>query len=73
MSKEKAQLVVHVWPAAHFIFGVPKPMLSPHELDRICVTHYASIDKAEAPAPIGGFQDPLHGEVGPGAPGARVL
>ena len=23
-------------------------MLSPHELDKICVTHYASIDKARA-------------------------
>ncbi len=38
--------LTHVWQAAHFIFGVPKPMLSPPELDKICVTHYASIDKA---------------------------
>ena len=38
--------LVQVWQAAHFILGVPKPMLSPHELDKICVTHYASIDKA---------------------------
>ena len=28
--------------------GAPAPMLSPHELDKICVTHYASIDKARA-------------------------
>ncbi len=38
--------LTHAWQAAHFIFGVPRPMLSPHELDKICVTHYASIDKA---------------------------
>ncbi len=38
--------LTHAWQAAHFTLGVPKPMLSPHELDKICVTHYASIDKA---------------------------
>ncbi len=38
--------LIHLWQAAHFIFGIPKPMLSPHELDKISVTHYASIDKA---------------------------
>ncbi len=38
--------LAHIWQAAHFMLGVPKPMLCPHELDKICVTHYASIDKA---------------------------
>ena len=38
--------VMHVWQAMHFIFGLPKPLLSPHELDKVSVTHYASIDKA---------------------------
>ena len=38
--------LIHLWQAAHFIFGIPKPILSPHELDKISITHYASIDKA---------------------------
>jgi 3beta-hydroxy-Delta5-steroid dehydrogenase / steroid Delta-isomerase len=38
--------IVTVWQALHFLFGAPKPMLCPHELDKITVTHYASIDKA---------------------------
>jgi 3beta-hydroxy-delta5-steroid dehydrogenase/steroid delta-isomerase len=38
--------LIHAWQAAHFILGVPRPILSPHELDKICVTHYPSIDKA---------------------------
>jgi 3beta-hydroxy-delta5-steroid dehydrogenase/steroid delta-isomerase len=38
--------VTQIWQAAHFFFGFPKPMLSPHELDKISVTHYASVDKA---------------------------
>jgi 3beta-hydroxy-delta5-steroid dehydrogenase/steroid delta-isomerase len=38
--------LVHVWQAAHFVLGVPAPILSPHELDKVTVTHYASIDKA---------------------------
>ena len=38
--------LTHLWQAAHFIFGIRKPMLSPHELDKVSVTHYASVDKA---------------------------
>ncbi|MBJ19208.1 MAG: steroid delta-isomerase [Deltaproteobacteria bacterium] len=38
--------LAHLWQAAHFTLGIPKPMLSPHELDKVSVTHYASIDKA---------------------------
>jgi nucleoside-diphosphate-sugar epimerase len=30
----------------HFTLGIPAPMLSPHELDKVSVTHYASIEKA---------------------------
>ena len=40
--------VMHVWQAMHFIFGLSKPLLSPHELDKVSVTHYASIEKARA-------------------------
>ena len=40
--------VMHVWQAMHFIFGLPKPLLSPHELDKVSITHYASIEKARA-------------------------
>jgi len=39
--------ITHVWQVMHFVFGLPKPMLSPHELDKVSVTHYASIDKAK--------------------------
>lgn len=38
--------VTHVWQAMHFTLGIPAPMLSPHELDKVSVTHYASIEKA---------------------------
>jgi len=34
------------WQALHFLLGAPRPLLSPHELDKISVTHYASYDKA---------------------------
>ncbi len=40
--------IVVVWEALHFWVGLPKPMLSPHELDKISVTHYAKLDKARA-------------------------
>lgn len=38
--------LLELWQALHFIAGAPRPMLSPHELDKVSVTHYASIDKA---------------------------
>jgi 3beta-hydroxy-Delta5-steroid dehydrogenase / steroid Delta-isomerase len=38
--------LVTAWEALHFLFNLPRPMLSPHELDKVTVTHYASIDKA---------------------------
>ena len=38
--------VTQIWQAMHFLLGIPKPMLSPHELDKVSVTHFASIDKA---------------------------
>jgi len=34
------------WEALHFLAGAPRPLLSPHELDKVSVTHYASLDKA---------------------------
>jgi len=38
--------LAHAWQAAHFVLGVPAPFLTPHELDKVTVTHYASIEKA---------------------------
>jgi len=38
--------LAHAWQAAHFVLGLPAPFLSPHELDKVTVTHYASIEKA---------------------------
>ena len=38
--------IVTVWEALHFMINFPRPMLSPHELDKVTVTHYASYDKA---------------------------
>jgi 3beta-hydroxy-delta5-steroid dehydrogenase/steroid delta-isomerase len=38
--------LVTLWESLHFLFNLPRPMLSPHELDKVTVTHYASLDKA---------------------------
>lgn len=38
--------LVNAWQALHFMVGAPRPLLSPHELDKVTVTHYASLDKA---------------------------
>lgn len=38
--------VLHLWQALHFTLGLPEPAISPHELDKVTVTHYASIEKA---------------------------
>lgn len=38
--------VTVLWQALHFLLGAPPPMLSPHELDKVTVTHYADIGKA---------------------------
>jgi 3beta-hydroxy-delta5-steroid dehydrogenase/steroid delta-isomerase len=38
--------IVTAWEALHFLVGFPKPMLTPHELDKVTVTHYGSIAKA---------------------------
>ena len=35
------------WEHLHFRLGLPAPFLSPHELDKISVTHYGSIRDAE--------------------------
>ncbi len=35
-----------VWEKLHFNFGIKPPMMSPHELDKIGVTHFASIKDA---------------------------
>ena len=41
------RVVAHVMQAAHFLFGAAKPPLSPHELDKVTVTHYAVNTLAE--------------------------
>ncbi len=38
--------VLALWQALHFLVGAPAPMLGPHELDKVSVTHYASLEKA---------------------------
>ena len=38
--------LLHIWQALHFTVGFPQPAISPHELDKVAVTHYASIEKA---------------------------
>lgn len=39
--------VAHAWQALHFLAKVPEPLLVPHVLDKVTVTHYACIDKAK--------------------------
>jgi 3beta-hydroxy-delta5-steroid dehydrogenase/steroid delta-isomerase len=38
--------ILALWQALHFLVGLPRPMLTPHELDKVTVTHYASMAKA---------------------------
>jgi 3beta-hydroxy-delta5-steroid dehydrogenase/steroid delta-isomerase len=38
--------VLRLWQYLHFRLGLPAPMMTPHELDKISVTHFASIDAA---------------------------
>lgn len=38
--------ILAIWQSLYFWRLLPKPLLSPHELDKISVTHYASMDKA---------------------------
>lgn len=39
--------VLQLWQTLHFRLGLPAPALSPHELDKVSVTHYGSIADAE--------------------------
>lgn len=41
------RLVAHSGQAAHFLLGLPEPFLTPHELDKVSVTHYGSNALAE--------------------------
>ncbi len=38
--------IVELWQAMHFLLKLPEPMLNPHELDKVVVTHYGSNEKA---------------------------
>ncbi len=38
--------IMNLWQMGYFKFDWSRPMLAPHELDKVTVTHYASIDKA---------------------------
>ena len=38
--------VLELWQTLHFRMGLPAPALTPHELDKVSVTHYASIADA---------------------------
>ncbi len=39
--------VLKLWELLHFRIGIAPPPLTPHELDKISVTHYGSIEEAE--------------------------
>jgi 3beta-hydroxy-delta5-steroid dehydrogenase/steroid delta-isomerase len=38
--------ILEAWEYLHFRVGLPAPMIGPHELDKISVTHYGSIEDA---------------------------
>jgi 3beta-hydroxy-delta5-steroid dehydrogenase/steroid delta-isomerase len=38
--------VAGVWQSLHFLIKLPEPLLVPHVLDKVSVTHYASVEKA---------------------------
>lgn len=38
--------VVSLWEFLHFRLGFPAPLFGPHELDKVTVTHYGSIEDA---------------------------
>jgi 3beta-hydroxy-delta5-steroid dehydrogenase/steroid delta-isomerase len=39
--------ILKLWEWLHFRIGVAPPPLTPHELDKVSVTHYGSIEEAE--------------------------
>jgi 3beta-hydroxy-delta5-steroid dehydrogenase/steroid delta-isomerase len=39
--------ILELWELLHFRIGLPPPPITPHELDKISVTHYGSIEEAE--------------------------
>lgn len=39
--------ILTLWEFLHFRIGIAPPPITPHELDKISVTHYGSIDDAE--------------------------
>ncbi|MGK5093949.1 NAD-dependent epimerase/dehydratase family protein [Deltaproteobacteria bacterium TL4] len=39
--------VFQLWQQLHFRFGITPPMMTPKELDKVCVTHFANIKDAE--------------------------
>lgn len=39
--------ILVLWQHLHFRLGFPKPLLAPHELDKVSVTHYGSIRDAQ--------------------------
>jgi 3beta-hydroxy-delta5-steroid dehydrogenase/steroid delta-isomerase len=38
--------ILTAWQFLHFRLGIPPPLLAPHELDKVSVTHYGSIEDA---------------------------
>jgi len=39
--------ILNLWQHLHFRLGLPEPLLAPHELDKVSVTHYGSMRDAE--------------------------
>jgi 3beta-hydroxy-delta5-steroid dehydrogenase/steroid delta-isomerase len=38
--------ILTIWQFLHFRLGIEAPMMTPHELDKVSVTHFASIERA---------------------------
>lgn len=47
ISEKMLKPIAHVWQGLHFLTPIDEPLLVPHVLDKITVTHYASIKKAQ--------------------------
>ncbi|MBW2291807.1 MAG: NAD-dependent epimerase/dehydratase family protein [Deltaproteobacteria bacterium] len=56
--------IVRAWEHLHFRLGLPEPMLSPHELDKVSVSHYGSNRDAERDLgyrPVIGYREAIAG------------
>lgn len=47
ISRAFVMPILVLWEHLHFRLGFPEPLIAPHELDKVSVTHYGSIRDAE--------------------------